>query len=1205
MRGLLFVLLFTPVAALAQVGSTTDIITGRVTGPDSQPVAGARVDVQSVETQVTRTTRTNDRGRYTVLFPDGGGQYRITVTYIGFAPTRLTVQRNADEDRLVADAPLSQNPTTLATVNVQGRQQPNPFQRADVGGTERGIPPAIANRLPVDAGDLNALAALVPGVIPVPGTDSTPISFAVAGQPPSQNAITLDGLSFGAAQIPSDAVRQTRVITNTYDVARGQFTGGQVATTTRGGTNNLSGTVTYQHRDPGLQFSGVSGPFGNEYLQNQLSFGLGGPLKKDRAFLFASGQLGRRSSGLPSLVAADAASLAEYGASRDSVQRFLALLGARGISPIGSAPTDRINDNASLLVRSDVTLNEQHSLTLRGDWRSQRQEATRIFPLAVPHVGGDQNTTGGGAMVTVSSRVGSFINELRAYGSVENREGDPYLALPSGRVTVASTVGDGSRAISTFQFGGNAGLPQRGRTTMAELSNELSWVSPEAAHRFKLGALFTWDRNRQGSFPNQFGTFSYNSLEDLANDQPASFSRSFTSRTRESAATSGALYFGDGWRVSSALQITLGARVEGSRYPVVPEYNAAVETAFGRNTSAVPSEVHVSPRVGFSYQLGRRENAPPIALVRGGFGEFRSRAPSQLVAGALDATGLPGAQSQIVCIGTAVPTPDWTAYQSDPSLIPTACVGPSTPATAGRRNVMVFDPGFEAPRAWRSSLGVSRRLRERFNVSVDAAWARGVAQTGTVDLNLAPTPRFFLASEGNRPVFADSTTIVATTGQTSIANSRRVAGFAAVNELTSRLESDTRQVTTALSGFGFRGTSFNLSYTWSRSRDQRYGFGDGGFGGGANTSGDPNRADWGRSDLDRRHQIFAQVLYPITPSLDVSLLGRATSGSPYTPMVGGDVNGDGSRNDRAFVFDPATAGDTALAGGMTRLLASTEGAARGCLTSQRGSIAARNSCSGPWSGALDAQLNWRPNAFGLARRLTLSLSMTNVLGGLDQLVNGDDDLHGWGQQVVPDRILLYVRGWDASSKRFVYQVNEHFGSSTSRGAFAQPFMLGLQGRWQIGMDDARRGIVNVLGGQNGQPLSADQLRERMRRGFANPFLRTLALNDSLQLGLDSTQKATLKAKGDTLQAKTDPLINELADAIAKQGRGGDMLSMQAALGRSLGQARELALNAAKELQATLTAEQWAKLPQAVKTPARRPGGGGPGGDGPRMIIRQP
>jgi len=60
-------------SAGSQVGSTTDILTGKITGPDDKPLVGARVDAMSIETGVTRSRTTNDRGQYTILFPDGGG----------------------------------------------------------------------------------------------------------------------------------------------------------------------------------------------------------------------------------------------------------------------------------------------------------------------------------------------------------------------------------------------------------------------------------------------------------------------------------------------------------------------------------------------------------------------------------------------------------------------------------------------------------------------------------------------------------------------------------------------------------------------------------------------------------------------------------------------------------------------------------------------------------------------------------------------------------------------------------------------------------------------------------------------------------------------------------------------------------------------------------------------------------------------------
>ena len=82
-----------PRTAASQVGVTTDIITGMVTGPDGQPLAGAVVEAVSVETQLSRQRTTDPRGRFTILFPDGGGRYELVVRFIGMAPARLKIGR--------------------------------------------------------------------------------------------------------------------------------------------------------------------------------------------------------------------------------------------------------------------------------------------------------------------------------------------------------------------------------------------------------------------------------------------------------------------------------------------------------------------------------------------------------------------------------------------------------------------------------------------------------------------------------------------------------------------------------------------------------------------------------------------------------------------------------------------------------------------------------------------------------------------------------------------------------------------------------------------------------------------------------------------------------------------------------------------------------------------------------------------------------
>ena len=76
-----------PRIAAGQIGGSTDIITGRITAPDGRPIADARVEATSIETGVTRSRTTNENGQYTILFPDGGGQYRVTVRSPGHSPT--------------------------------------------------------------------------------------------------------------------------------------------------------------------------------------------------------------------------------------------------------------------------------------------------------------------------------------------------------------------------------------------------------------------------------------------------------------------------------------------------------------------------------------------------------------------------------------------------------------------------------------------------------------------------------------------------------------------------------------------------------------------------------------------------------------------------------------------------------------------------------------------------------------------------------------------------------------------------------------------------------------------------------------------------------------------------------------------------------------------------------------------------------------
>lgn len=1227
-------------------GGSADIITGRVTGPDSLPVRGARVEATSVETGVTRSRSTDDQGRYTIVFLDGGGQYRVTARSLGLAPQTVLVLRNADEDRLVHDFALSSVASVLEAVEVTARAAPRPGERPEPGGTQRLLTGEQLQRLPIDPSDPNVLALLQPGVIGVAGTDSTAEGFSVAGQRIDQNLVTLDGLTFGEGAVPQEAIRSTRVITGTYDVARGQFTGGQVATTTRGGTNVLAGSVTYTLRDPSLAFAGdTTQVLSTEFTQHQLSGGIGGPLVRDRLFWFGSFQVRRRTDPLRAVTSLDARALERLGTHPDSAARFRDLVTASGVPlTVPAVPEDRVQDNGTVIARIDWTINDDHTLMARGNWQGSLQRAFRASALALPTHAGEQETGGGGGMVTLTSVLGRFINVGRAYVAGDDRETAPYLTTPEGRVRVASDLtgagGTGAVGINTLAFGGNTAMPTARAADQLEVTDELSWLSGGGGHRFRLGVLLNHVGFSSETEVDHRGSFSFNSLDDLAANTPAEFRRSLRGTERRGGSWNAAAYLGDTWRHSRAFQMTYGLRLEGSAYQGRPPYNPAVDSLFGRRTGHFPRDTRVSPRVGFTWQLGfdtvqRAAQQPargggglrgalrggrrglaqgggsplqPTLIVRGGVGEFRGRAPQQLFQSAMEATGLPGGEQQLVCVGAAVPVPDWPSYLADPSTIPAQCAGAPAAVSGQRPSVTVFDPAFATPRAVRASLGVTRRFGPRSTLSADYTFALGTSLYGLWDLNLDPTPRFTLALEDDRPVFVPAASIVRRSGATSLLASRRADAFGQVIEATSRLRSRTHQLTLALQGVARRNLLWTLSYTTMRSRDQTGfaagslagaaggRFGGGGFsvaGGGFGTvgAGDPNALEWGTADLERRHSVLGSFTWLARPWLDLSGLLRLTSGQPYTPRVNADINGDGARNDRAFIFDPADAAiaaDTALVNGMARLLATAPRRVRDCLTSQLGSIASRNGCRAEWSPTLDLQASVRPSLPRMGRRLSVVVTAINPLSGLDQLLHGSGGLRGWGQPNRPDATLLYVRGFDDVRQQYTYRVNERFGDHVStRTAFRSPFMIGVQARVQVGPDRQREMLQGGLAALNARGRAAPDFRNIVDRIAPDPSRLLLRLRDSL--GLTEAQVVRIQLVGDTLRANNDRLVDSLNARVASRPDSADLRTLFPLVQPLLQRARAGYLSAVESVRGILTAEQWDQLPEAFRNPRLRRG----------------
>jgi hypothetical protein len=636
-----------------------------------------------------------------------------------------------------------------------------------------------------------------------------------------------------------------------------------------------------------------------------------------------------------------------------------------------------------------------------------------------------------------------------------------YLALPAADVTVASDAGD----LAVLRFGGATRTGARSESWNAQLRQSLSWRSLNNRHGFHTTAELRYEQATSRA-PVDQGRFRFLSLADLAAGEPAIYSRTLGAPTARSAALSGAVSFGDSWTAAERLFVQYGVRADFHRFGARPAYNGAVDSLFGRRTDAAPSGIWPSPRFGFTWTRPVKW----LDALHGGAGLFVGNFPTSLLDRAMNATGLPSGVRQLTCVGGAAPVPSWLEYVSDPARAPTRCADGTAAKVFSDTmpHVMLFTPNYRPPRSWRADLGWSTRFsgRSSMRMSARAEYSRSSAQPGLADMNFAGVPRFALASEGDRPVFVSPASIVPATGAVAAAETRRSLRFADVLEQRSDLHAEAWQYSLSLgkesatrSNIYRKGRSSSLAWTvtyaYGRIRDQVRGTN-------APAVGDPNAAIWGRSSMEVRHSIYTNITTRLGNSISATLFGRLRSGMPFTPLVLGDVNGDGRFNDPAFVFDPATTTDPAVSGGMQTLLEGAPSSVRACLSRQLARVAERNSCTGPWSASLDAQAHFDLHRLGLPRGARATLSAVNLLGGIDQLLHGSN-VRGWGQVASPDPVLLSVMGFDPAAQRFRYAVNQRFGDTRpARTVVRAPTQLTLQFSLPLGPNEERQQLRHAI-----------------------------------------------------------------------------------------------------------------------------------------------
>jgi len=197
-----------------------------------------------------------------------------------------------------------------------------------------------------------------------------------------------------------------------------------------------------------------------------------------------------------------------------------------------------------------------------------------------------------------------------------------------------------------------------------------------------------------------------------------------------------------------------------------------------------------------------------------------------------------------------------------------------------------------------------------------------------------------------------------------------------------------------------------------------------------------------------------------------------------------------------------------------------------------GHVADRNSCTAPWTAALNLRLDF-PNRIPLwgGRWADVGVNLANPLGGLDQLLHGANHLRGWGTSAPPDQTLYYVRGFDPASQTFTYEVNPRFGSTrASQNTMRAPFRLTidvalyLSRPFQLQMLDRSMALVKRL--RNDPKGAVDTLRVRFKANLPDMYHWVLGRADSLLLS--PQQLDSLDAAAIPYRKTVDSLITQLA-----------------------------------------------------------------------------
>lgn len=291
-----FLLVFAVPSGFAQ--STKADLLGVIRDPAGLAVAAAEVELRNSATGLTFSQATGLDGGYQ-FFALPAGEYQLAITKLRFAPWKREKILLRVGDRLVLDVDLRLGD---ASESVEVAELP-PLLQTTRGTVSLVVEQRKVVALPLDGRNFVPLLALSPGVSLPPGS----VLPRINGSRPRVSEYLYDGISVlqpepgQVAYFPIlDAIEEFRVETNSYSAEYGRSNGGVILVNQKAGTNVWHGSLFEFFRNEKLNARNLFATTGDKprFRRNQYGFVLGGPLQKNKTFLFADWQGTRLHTGV-------------------------------------------------------------------------------------------------------------------------------------------------------------------------------------------------------------------------------------------------------------------------------------------------------------------------------------------------------------------------------------------------------------------------------------------------------------------------------------------------------------------------------------------------------------------------------------------------------------------------------------------------------------------------------------------------------------------------------------------------------------------------------------------------------------------------------------------------------------------------------------------------------------------------------------------